>query len=84
MSPASAQGGQGAASHGGGKRVKTVKHYLKDNTKLCADDQKGQCKNPMHKCPKGKHMCGAVEVGGRVCGGRRAPAKCNNKKVERV
>ena len=69
---------------GGGKKIKTIKHYLKDNTKLCPDWQKGSCKNPMHSCPKGKHMCGAVEVGGRVCGGRHTPAKCTNKGVERA
>ena len=73
-------GGQG----GGGKKIKLIKYYLKDNTKLCPDWQKGSCKNNMWNCSKGKHMCGAVEVGGRVCGGRHTPSRCTNKRVERV
>ena len=73
-------GGQG----GGGKKIKAIKYYLKDNTKLCPDWQKGSCKNNMYNCSKGKHMCGAVEVGGRVCGGRHTPSRCTNKRVERA
>ena len=69
---------------GGCKKIKAIKYYLKDNTKLCPDWQKGSCKKNMYNCSKGKHMCGAVEVGGRVCGGRHTPSRCTNKRVERA
>ena len=70
--------------HTQSSKVKTIKHTLKDGTKLCPDFQKGTCKKGVN-CPKGKHLCGAVEKSGRVCGGRHSPGlgKCTNKKVVR-
>ena len=69
-----------------GTKVKTIKHVLKDGTKLCPAFQKGSCPNGAKDCSKGKHLCGAVEKSGRICGGRHSPGlgKCTNKKVERV
>ncbi|MGB1603308.1 MAG: hypothetical protein ACPIOQ_61820, partial [Promethearchaeia archaeon] len=62
-------------------KVKTVAAKFKDGTWLCADFQKGQCKQKGRECPKGKHACGAVTKTGRVCGGPHCPAQCRNKAV---
>jgi hypothetical protein len=61
---------------------KVIKTQLKNGTKLCDLFQKNQCKSKTD-CARGKHICGATEKGGRVCGGRHYPGKCTNKKVER-
>jgi hypothetical protein len=74
-----------AQKQGGARRPNVVKLQLKNGTKLCPAFQRGQCKEGA-QCQKGKHMCGAEEKGGRICGAPHSPANggCNNNRVVRA
>ena len=60
-----------------------VAQLLKDGSKLCGAFNKGNCKAKGTQCAAGKHLCGGVQQGGRVCGGRHPACKCPNKRVLR-
>ena len=81
--PAPKSQGKGSKSTDCNKKMpKVISKQLKDKTRLCSDYQYGRCKNPHNACRQGKHLCGAVLVGGRVCGGKHFGSRCSNPRCE--
>ena len=75
----SRQEGGGEPRQRGG--AKTFAKKLKDGSWICAPFQTGHC-STTGVCPKGKHVCAVTLRNDRVCGGRHAGGKCQNRKAK--
>ena len=78
--------GKGGKNKSGGQakvgKAKTMAAKLRDGKALCAEYNLGRCH--ALNCPKGRHQCSGVQVGGRVCGGPHPAIRCPNRQVPKV